>query len=172
MLFLGEKKQTAMKNIKLVRMEEKDVEKITNIIRTALSEEDAEAAKKGYLHHFFCAANSIDDGRKCFNIVLGNKVIGTTGLHHYTWGPKENVWGGWLAVDPEYQGNGYGFQATTMMVEEARKLGYKHYYYETSSNPNLVSAVSLYKKLGFSKVGQIDGYMSGGADMLVYGMEL
>jgi hypothetical protein len=42
-----------MENIKLVLMEEKEVEGITNIIRKALSEEDAEAAKKGYLHHFF-----------------------------------------------------------------------------------------------------------------------
>lgn len=161
-----------MENIKLVPMEKKEVERITNIIRKALSEEDAEAAKIGYLHHFFCAANNIDDGRKYFNIVLGNQVIGTTGLHHYTWGPKENVWGGWLAVDPKYQGNGYGFQATSMTIAEARRLGYKRYYYETSSNPDLMPAVSLYKKLGFSKVGQINGYMSGGADMLVYGMEL
>ncbi len=161
-----------MENIKLVLMEEKEVEGITNIIRKALSEKDAQAAKKGYLHYFFCAANNIDDGRKYFNIVLGNKVIGTTGLHHYTWGPKEHVWGGWLAVAPEYQGNGYGFQATSMTVEEARRLGYKRFYYETSSNPDLAPAVSLYQKLGFSKVGQINGYMSGGADMLVYGMEL
>ena len=40
-----------MEDIKLVPMEEKDVEEITHIIRKALSEEDAQAAKKGYLHY-------------------------------------------------------------------------------------------------------------------------
>lgn len=160
-----------MDDIKLVPMEEKDIGCIVNIIKLALFDEDAEAAETGYLHHFFCSRHNIDDGRVYFLVVLGDQIIGTTGLHHYTWGPKENVWGGWLAIHPDYQGKGYGFCTTTLMIKEAKKLGYKRYYLETSDHPKLKKAVSLYKKLGFQKVGEIDGYMAGN-NMLVYGMEL
>ncbi|MDE1465906.1 GNAT family N-acetyltransferase [Spartinivicinus poritis] len=87
--------------------------------------------------------------------MLGDKIIGTIGLHHYTWGPQENVWGGWLSIDPDYQRNGYSSVASKLLVDEARKLGYKRFFIEIYSGPEFEPAVAFYKKMGIPQSGKL-----------------
>lgn len=52
-----------------------------------------------------------------------------------------------LYVRPEYRGHALGEKLTSMMMDEARKAGYKYLYLDTL--PGLVSAQRLYRSMGF-----------------------
>lgn len=58
-----------------------------------------------------------------------------------------------MAVDPNFHGNGYGFQIASATIEKAKELNAKTVYLE--SNRKLTPAITLYKKLGFVEV---EGY--------------
>ena len=51
--------------------------------------------------HFALRAKGLEDGRHYFALLVDGTLAGITGLHHYEWGPEENVWLGWFAVSPQ-----------------------------------------------------------------------
>jgi len=63
-----------------------------------------------------------------------------------------------LCVDPSQQRQGYGAQLVSQALAEAKQQGATIAYLEVrSSNEN---AIALYKKMGFSKIGERKGYYS------------
>ena len=61
-----------------------------------------------------------------------------------------------IYVDENSRGNGIGELITTDLEKEAKKLFLKEIYLETGEN--LLSAISLYKKLGFKECGPFGEY--------------
>lgn len=165
-------KKNMQTNLQLIAMTRKDIDPVCDIIHRTLSAADAAAAKKTYDAHFFCKENRVDDGRHYFIILHEEQLIGTCGLHHYTWGPEENVWGGWLSVAPEYQRKGYGMTAFKKTLEMAKTLGYKKFFIETSNDLLTEKARNLYERLGFVQAGSVSKYWPDNIDMLVYSIDL
>jgi ribosomal-protein-alanine N-acetyltransferase len=63
-----------------------------------------------------------------------------------------------LCVDPNQQRQGYGAQLVSQALTEAKQQGATIAFLEVrSSNEN---AIALYKKMGFTKIGERKGYYS------------
>lgn len=94
--------------------------------------------------------------------------MGIGGLHHYCWGPPENVWLSWFAVEPESQGRGLGVILLAAMTAEAHKRGYRRLFIETYSTSEFARARAFYAAQGFQAVAAIPSWQSDGGDMVVF----
>ncbi|HKZ17682.1 MAG TPA: GNAT family N-acetyltransferase, partial [Geobacteraceae bacterium] len=94
------------------------------------------------------------------------------GLHHYEWGPDENVWLGWFAVSPKLQGQGIGALLMRETEQAAKTLGYRKLFIETYDSPTFSRAMRFYAKAGFRKAGTIENYLPDGSPMVVFLKEL
>ncbi|MFC7782976.1 MULTISPECIES: GNAT family N-acetyltransferase [unclassified Rossellomorea] len=59
-----------------------------------------------------------------------------------------------LMIDQNYQGRGYGKKATQLLLKELTHT-YGNIELFTSAEPENVSAIKLYKSLGFEKTGEM-----------------
>jgi ribosomal protein S18 acetylase RimI-like enzyme len=93
-------------------------------------------------------------------------------MHHYAWGPDDNVWLAWFAVHPDYQRQGLGSQMLVFIEDQARARGFRKLFVETYLHSDFDKARSFYEASGFQRAGGIDNYLPGGEDMLVYAKSL
>lgn len=100
------------------------------------------------------------------------QIVGIVGLHHYDWGPPQNIWLGWFAVRPGLQNSGIGTGMLESVESRAVKLGYQKILIETYSSPEFDSARRFYTKRGYIPTGLISNYISDGIDMIVYGKSI
>ena len=149
-----------------------DVALAAALIGRAMNEEEQGYAEKVFKEHFESRRLGFDDGRSLFVLTVGEALIGITGLHHYAWGPPENVWLSWFAVDPEYQGRGFGKLLLRRAIDAARSRGFRKMFIETYSSPTFDKARRFYTAQGFNEVGGVRNYLPDGADMVVYGSAL
>lgn len=98
--------------------------------------------------------------------------MGLVGLHHYVWGPPENVWLAWFAVHPDAQGRGVGSRLLSAIEAIAVSRGYGKLLVETYDHPDFERARAFYGRMGFRKVGTIEDYLPDGSAMIVYGKAL
>ena len=56
-----------------------------------------------------------------------------------------------VAVDPQYRRQGYGQLVLKELISHCRKMGGKKFFLEARESN--ISAISLYRKLGFVEVG-------------------
>ena len=156
------------KDINLVHMKKEDIPWAVDLIRIAMNQDEADWASKTMHFHFSCAENSLDDGRYYFVWQNDSKVLGIVGLHQYYWGPKENVWLGWFALDPNLHGKGLGSRLFDEMVSLAKGLGFKKMFIETYISPTFEKARKFYQNKGFKPAGEIENYLPDGEAMIVY----
>lgn len=156
----------------LTPMQVEDVPSTASLIARAMNASEGEWSKITMEMHFHAQASQIDDGRQYFIYRSEGEVQGIAGLHHYNWGPRQNVWLAWFALDPSLQGQGYGRMLLKEMEKQALRQGYSQMLIETYSSPEFARARQLYEKAGYEKRGGIRGYIPGVADMVVYGKAL
>jgi len=149
-------------------MEHADVPACVDLVARAMDADEARFALATFRFHFACRQHAIDDGRRLFVCEIAGRLRGVVGLHHYHWGPPENVWLSWFAVDPEFQGAGLGSQLFESATRLARDLGHRRLFIETYSSPTFDRAVRFYRRHGFRQAGSIEGYLPNGAAMLVF----
>jgi GNAT superfamily N-acetyltransferase len=149
-------------------MKKKDIPGAVDLIRIAMNHDEADWADKTMHFHFGCAENNLDDGRYYFVWKNDSKVLGIAGLHQYNWGPKENVWLGWFALDPDLQGKGLGSRLFDEMVSLAKKMGFRKIFIETYISPTFEKARKFYLNKGFRPAGEIENYLPAGEAMIVY----
>ncbi len=142
------------------------------LIGEAMNPDEGAWARVTIGRHFETRANGLVDGRNYFALLLDGALAGLTGLHHYEWGPDENVWLGWFALSPKLQGRGWGVRLMTETERAAKALGYRKLFIETYDTPTFSRAIRFYAKAGFRKAGMIENYLPDGSSMMVFLKEL
>ncbi len=89
----------------------------------------------------------LDKGGAIFLAKADNEIAGTCAIEKMSETSYELVK---MAVSPKFQGYGIGKILGQRVIEEAKKMGAKHFYLE--SNTILTPALTLYKSLGFVEV--------------------
>jgi len=149
-------------------MEHAQILACVDLIARAMDADEARFALATFRFHFECQRHGIHDGRHLFVCDAGGAPQGVVGLHFYHWGPPQNVWLSWFAVDPALHGTGLGSRLLNEVRGLARKLGYERLFIETYSGPVFERAVRFYQRNGFRQAGSIEGYLPSGANMLVF----
>ncbi|MGA7828757.1 MAG: GNAT family N-acetyltransferase [Geobacteraceae bacterium] len=144
----------------------------SDLIGEAMNPDEGAWARETIGRHFELTAHGLADGRHYFALLVDGTLAGVTGLHHYEWGPEENVWLGWFALSPKLQGSGLGVRLMTETEQAARALGYRKLFIETYDSPTFARAIRFYDKSGFRRVGLIESYLPDGSSMLVFLKEL
>lgn len=164
--------ETGASRLFLRRMTHNDVDACVQLIGQAMNDAEGGYAARTFAFHFACARMDVDDGRSYFVLVNADAVRAIIGLHRYEWGPPENVWLAWFAVDPALQGKGVGSALLDLMLRHARALGYRRFLIETYSTPAFAKARAFYQSRGFEQAGGIRDYLPDGGDMMVYARDL
>lgn len=153
-------------------MESAETEQAVSLVTLAMNPEQGEYARRTFERHFSLKSSGIDDGRAYYVLYDEGAIIGITGLHHWSWGPPENVWLGWFAVHPDRQRRGIGSRLLAMTEEVARGLGYQKLFIETYDRTDFENATVFYESCGYERAGSIDGWLTGGEAMLVLSKKL
>jgi GNAT superfamily N-acetyltransferase len=100
----------------------------------------------------------------------GEIPVGLTGLYRPVWAGQGVFWLGWFAIEPAFQGRGYGKQLLQASMALARQAGGEILCIETSHL--LEPAGKLYEKMGFQKYGQVPDYWNAGNDLVILARRL
>ena len=153
-------------------MTESDIEDAVELISRAMDNNEALWAQETMENYFACKKQGFNTGREYYIWRHEWKIRGLVGLHSYIWGPKENVWLSWFAVDPAYQKKGIGSALMVSIEKRAKQAGYEKFFIETYDNPTFRKAISFYKSAGFSELGRINNYLPDGSAMIVFGKNI
>jgi GNAT superfamily N-acetyltransferase len=156
----------------LRRMVDSDVPVCVDLISRSMNAEEGAMAAETFRFHFACRHAGLDDGRQYQVLPRGDQIVAITGLHHYHWGPPENVWLAWFAIDPAWQGTGLGQSLIGMMENLALASGFRKLLIETYSTPTFARARGFYRKMGYAEMGMIRRYLPCGGDMIVFAKNL
>lgn len=149
-------------------MQKHEIDAVCELIDQAMSAEEARRARKTFDFHFACMSQELDDGRRYFTYSHDGRIAALTGLHHYAWGPAENVWLSWFAVHPEFQRQGIGSAILKQTEVFALERGYRKLFIETYDHSDFAVARQFYTACGFESVGNIENYLSDASRMMVY----
>lgn len=148
-------------------MRREDSHKAASLIERAMNPKEAKYAQTAFERHFAMRDVGSHDGRYYFLAWNAGELVGITGLHHWAWGPEENVWLGWFAVEPLRQGTGLGTWMLSATEQEARELGFKKLFVETYDHPDFKGAIDFYRTKGFRHAGSIKWWLSDDESMVV-----
>ncbi len=160
------------RNPELTVMTPDMIGEVEQLITSAMNADEGAWAAVTIRRHFDMLSAGICDGRHYFTLLVDDAVAGITGLHHYEWGPDENVWLGWFAVSPTLHGQGIGALLMRETEKAAKTIGYRKLFIETYDSPTFTKAVRFYLKAGFGNAGKIENYLPDGSSMLVFLKEL
>lgn len=153
-------------------MVDTDIDSVVQLISRAMNPDEGRQALKTFQFHFSCKYHGINDGRSYYVLAEGSSARGIAGLHHYLWGPPENVWLAWFAVDPDLHGQGFGTLLLNAIIHKAKQLGYMKLFIETYSTPEFARARAFYRTQGFTQAGRVQSYLSNNGDMVVFSKDL
>jgi ribosomal protein S18 acetylase RimI-like enzyme len=102
-----------------------------------------------------------DDGR-----VAGYECHGPTPLTEGTYDLY------WIAVDPAFQGSGFGRALLAFAEADVRATGGRLLLIETSSQESYGATIRFYEKSGYPLVARIKGFYRPGDDKLIFAKEL
>ena len=145
------------------------IEAASEVMALGRDEEVGARANATFTLHFRLKELGVDDGRQYFVWMQDGRVGGVTGLHHYSWGPDENVWLAYFGVHPDFGRQGIGAAMLTEMQQLA-KAKYKKFFIETHGANE--SALRFYESQGFREAGSIADFNTDGAPMKVFVKEL
>lgn len=78
----------------------------------------------------------------------------------------------WIAVHPQYRGQGIGQGLHQAMLEELRKRDARLVRVETSSQDSYKGTLSFYKRLGYELVSRVEDFYRPGDDLLTLVLRL
>ncbi len=156
----------------LEAMGEADIEAAAGLVARAMNADEGRWAARTMQFHFGCQAHGLDDGRVYYVSKHDSAVVGLVGLHHVIWGPEQNVWLAWFAVDPDYQGRGLGRRLLAAIEGTAREKGFRKLLIETYEHADFDKARRFYERNDFRQAGQVSDYLPDGSPMIVYAKRL
>jgi GNAT superfamily N-acetyltransferase len=145
-----------------------DMEEAAALVGRAMNADEGRWAARTMRFHLGCRQHNLDDGRMYYLWRQGGAIAGLVGLHHTIWGPEQNVWLAWFAVDPAWQGRGLGRRLMAAIEELAVAKGYRTLLVETYEHADFARARRFYEDSGFLEVGRIADYLHDGSAMIVY----
>lgn len=74
----------------------------------------------------------------------------------------------WIAVDPAYQGKGFGGQLVHEVEQRIARAGGRHIYIETSGKPQYVPTRKFYQRCGYEVIAQLPDFYDQGDDKVVW----
>lgn len=162
----------ALNHENITMMSAEDLEPVIDLVNLTMGKAASSEARISMGFHFKCAFNALDDGRTYLIWKDSDVVLGVTGLHHYNWGPRENVWLGWFAVHPESQQQGIGQELFDAAQDLAKQRGFTKLLVETDEDPSYAKAHQFYESNGLRRVGQVKDYYPNSIDLLIYSKSL
>ena len=153
-------------------MAERDIRSVVGLIARAMNPDEGDQAENTFRFHFSCKNHGIKDGRHYYVLTHDSAITGVAGLHHYIWGPPENVWLAWFALEPGCHGRGLGTLLLDAVIRQAKSRGYKTLFVETYSTPEFARAREFYRAKGFTQAGGIQAYLANAGDMVVFSKDL
>jgi RimJ/RimL family protein N-acetyltransferase len=153
----------------LVPMHAGHIDAATEVMALGRNEIVGTRARATFELHFRLKEIGVDDGRSYYVWLRDGRVAGVTGLHHYTWGPDENVWLAYFGVHPDFGRLGIG-AAMLSEMQRLAKASYRRLFIETHGANE--SAHRFYQSQGFREAGSIADYNPDGAPMKVFVKEL
>jgi len=157
---------------RLMSMTEGDIETAVALVSRAMNADEGRWADRTMRFHFSCRSHALDDGRTYYVWRQDGAIRGLVGLHHVIWGPEQNVWLAWFAVDPQCQGRGLGRTLLAAAEKTATDQGYRQLLVETYEHSNFDKARRFYANNGFCQAGRIAGYLDDGSAMVIYAKRL
>jgi len=151
---------------------QRDIPVVARLISRAMNADEGRQAQATLDFHFACKRHGIDDGRRYYVLTHDSALTGIAGLHYYVWGPPENVWLAWFAVDPDLHARGLGTFLLDAITSKARQLGYTKLFVETYSTPDFAKARRFYQAKGFTEAGHVRAYLANAGDMIVFSKDL
>jgi ribosomal protein S18 acetylase RimI-like enzyme len=149
-------------------MQEIDIDAAAALVGRAMNLDEGRWARRTMGFHFGCKGHRLDDGRSYFVWRRNDRIVGLVGLHHTVWGPEENVWLAWFAVDCDCQGQGLGRRLLTEIERLAAGRGFSKLLVETYEHADFDKARRFYERNGFAQTGRIEDYLPDGSAMIVY----
>jgi len=153
----------------LIAMHEGHIDAATEIMALGRNLEVGGRADTTFRRHFKMKALGVDDGRRYFVCMQEDKVAGVTGLHHYSWGPDENVWLAYFGVHPDFRQQGIG---AGMLAETAREAAHTYGKFFIETHGTNERAHRFYESQGFREAGKITEYNPDGAPMKIFVKDL
>lgn len=153
-------------------MGEGDIDAAAALVARAMNADEGRWAGRTMRFHFGCRAHGLDDGRSYFVRRQNGALVGLVGLHHAVWGPEENVWLAWFAVDRDWQGQGLGRKLLAAIEQIAAVRGFRKLLVETYEHADFDKARRFYERNGFRRTGRIADYLPDGSPMVVYAKRL
>jgi ribosomal protein S18 acetylase RimI-like enzyme len=74
----------------------------------------------------------------------------------------------WIAVDPDFQGQGLGSKLLGFLEERARAMGGRLILADTSTIPHYEKTEKFYRKNGFQEVARVSDYYYPGNDRITF----
>ncbi len=99
-------------------------------------------------------------------------IAGVIGFCPDKYDCPDMLWLNWFYVAEKYRGRGLGTALLDRAIGEARELGTRKLYLDTSSDASYKAAVRLYGRFGFREEGKLLDYYVAGEDCLILGLEL
>ncbi len=159
-------------SIDLSAMEAQDIDVAASLVGQAMNADEGRWAARTMRFHFDCVSHGLDDGRAYYVWRPEGSINGLVGLHHFVWGPEDNVWLAWFAVTPAYQGQGVGRKLLDAIERAAADQGFRQLLVETYEHPDFDKARRFYERNDFRRTGQIANYLPDGSPMIVYAKRL
>jgi GNAT superfamily N-acetyltransferase len=144
-----------------------DLDTVVALIGEVMDNEKASWAHTALSRHFQLQTHGFNDGRTYFAAMEDAQLRGISGLHYYDWGPRENVWLGWFAVQTSAQGQGLGKQMLRGVEAIARAQGHRKLLVETYDSPVFAKAHRFYAHQGYTLAGKIHSYFPEDVAMIV-----
>jgi ribosomal protein S18 acetylase RimI-like enzyme len=118
---------------------------------------------QGVLDDFFDEA----DGHQCVVYEDGGRIVGyayyaDAAMTDRTW----YLW--WIAVDPNTQGKGVGRKLMRHVEDDARRLGARLMFIETSSVPLYEPTRQFYLRIGYEQEALLRDYYHDGDGLVVF----
>lgn len=157
----------ASNGLVLSPLQEPHIGQAVSLISRAMNPEEAGYAAQTLHLHFSSRKSGVDDGRTLYVVTDGSKIVGVAGLHHGAWGPTENAWLSWFALDPQLHGQGIADWMLDAIMAEAKRNHFMKLFIETYSTSEFARARAFYRAQGFAEVGGIPGWLPSGGDMVV-----
>jgi len=153
-------------------METSDIKAVVEII-SAHQKIDGRMARKYYKEYFLRMKRAKTDREK--NIIAITEEGEIAGIIGYT--PDKYdlpgiLWLSWFYVKQKHRGRGLGSMLLNYIIDEARNLGVRKLYIDSSSDESYASAARLYRRFNFKGEGRLIDYYGSGEDAILWGFVL